>query len=79
MTESNLSSSIYDEEGEADSLEESKHFQSRKDSNEFTSSGQRSVLDKLQDYVESELYGKSRALVRQQADSMIDTSSVDRA
>ena len=36
-----------------------------------------SVLDKLQDYVEGELYGKSRAIVNRKKDSMIDNSSVE--
>ena len=39
-----------------------------------TASG--SILDKIHDVVESELYGKSRAIIRRNLDSMISNSSV---
>ena len=40
------------------------------------SPGSSSVLDKLDAVVESELYGKSRAILRKNVDSMVCTSSV---
>ena len=33
------------------------------------------IMDKVQEYVEDELYGKSRAIVRKSDDSVIETSS----
>ena len=68
---------------ETEDEEEEKRFNKVRDvsdgskirvSKDTTPSG--SVLDKLQDCVEQELYGKSRAMVRRQQDSMIDNSSV---
>lgn len=40
----------------------------------YSSTPSGSVLDKIQDLVESELYGKSRAIMLRQKDSMIDNS-----
>ena len=33
------------------------------------------ILDKVHEYVEDELYGRSRAIIRTQADSVMETTS----
>ena len=64
-------SSREDEEGTSTPL-----FNKTSDEKDTESPGSSSVLDKLQDVVESELYGKSRAIMKRNVDSMVCTSSV---
>ena len=62
----------YDEElEEEDEEDETSEDEHNKQESDPTGS---SVLDMLQTFVESELYGKSRAMIRRQIDSMIDNS-----
>ena len=62
----------YDEElEEEDEEDETSEDEQNQPESDPTGS---SVLDMLQTFVESELYGKSRAMIRRQKDSMIDNS-----
>ena len=75
-----LTDESYDSEQDDDYdeslMEETKNYSDCEGASKLRSSSpSNSVFDKLQDFVESELFGKSRAMVRHQLDSMIDNSS----
>ena len=50
--------------------------EAKKESSDKEDTGS-SILDKMHDVVESELYGRSRAVLRRNVDSMICTSEVN--
>ena len=73
IDQANVIYKYQDDEEEDEYVSESES--SRRKSSSSVPTG--SVLDKLQDFVESELWGQSRALMHRKKDSMIDNSSVE--